>query len=105
MPSPCAHYSRRAFFGIAAAVLAAGAAACDAAARTIGRGGSSGTSPDRAVPARARGPVRENDLPGDPHWDIRHLGAPDAIAGYAGQASVLPGEPVTLYVSTTVPGG
>jgi hypothetical protein len=46
-------------------------------------------------------PVRENDRPGDRHWNIRHLGAPDAIMGYAGQASVRPGEPVTLYVSTT----
>jgi len=41
------------------------------------------------------------DAPGDPHWWIRNLGAPDAIQGYAGQASVLPGEPVDLYVSTT----
>ena len=55
----------------------------------------------RPARAKARGPVRENDLPGDPHWNIRHLGAPDAIVGYAGQASVLPGEPITLYVSTT----
>ncbi len=45
--------------------------------------------------------MAENDLPGDPHWNIRHLGAPDAIVGYAGQASVRPGQPVTLYVSTT----
>ncbi|HEV3069740.1 MAG TPA: N,N-dimethylformamidase beta subunit family domain-containing protein, partial [Streptosporangiaceae bacterium] len=43
----------------------------------------------------------ENSLPGDPHWDIRHLGGPDAMTGYAGQASVLPGEPITLYASTT----
>src|ERR1700723_928676 len=46
-------------------------------------------------------PVPENELPGDPGWWISSLGAPDAIAGYAGQASVLPGEPVRLYVSTT----
>jgi hypothetical protein len=45
--------------------------------------------------------VAENALPGDPKWVIRHLGPADAIMGYAGQASVLPGEPITLYVSTT----
>jgi hypothetical protein len=45
--------------------------------------------------------VPENSLPGDPGWDIRHLGAADAIVGYAGRASVLAGEPVPLFVSTT----
>jgi len=40
-------------------------------------------------------------VPGNPRWDIRHLGGPDAIMGYAGQASVLPGETITLYASTT----
>ncbi len=45
--------------------------------------------------------VPENSLPGDKDWWIKHVGAPDAIMGYAGQASVLPGEPIHLYVSTT----
>jgi hypothetical protein len=99
LPSRYLQYSRRAFFGIAAAMTAVAAAACSAAARTAGRSGSTGQA--RPVRAKAHGPVSENDLPGDPHWNIRHLGAPDAIVGYAGQASVLPGEPVTLFVSTT----
>lgn len=43
----------------------------------------------------------ENSLPGDKDWWIKKAGAPDAILGYAGQVSVLPGEPVHLYVSTT----
>src|SRR5215470_9433100 len=43
----------------------------------------------------------ENSLPGDRHWQITTLGAPDAIMGYASRASVLPGEPIDLYVSTT----
>ena len=43
----------------------------------------------------------ENSLPGDRHWWIKSLGAPDEIMGYTGQASVLPGEYVHLYVSTT----
>ncbi len=101
LPSQYAHYSRRAFFGIAAAVVAAGAAACDTAARTVGRSGSSGKPGGQAGRTPSRGPVSENDLPGDPRWNIRHLGAPDAVVGYAGQASVLPGEPITVYVSTT----
>jgi hypothetical protein len=45
--------------------------------------------------------VSENALPGNRDWPIKHLGAPDAMIGYAGQASVLPGEPITLYASTT----
>src|ERR1700727_3882377 len=85
----------------AAAATAVGAAACSAAARATGRRGSTGQGRAQAGPAKARGPVAENDLPGDPHWNIRHLGAPDAIVGYAGPASVRPGQPVTLYVSTT----
>ena len=59
------------------------------------------SSTGRAKAASHTARSTENDLPGDPHWNIRHLGAPDAIVGYAGQASVLPGEPITLYVSTT----
>jgi hypothetical protein len=47
--------------------------------------------------------VSENSLDGNPGWDIKHLGPAGAIMGYAGQASVLPGEAITLYVSTTSP--
>jgi hypothetical protein len=42
----------------------------------------------------------ENSLPGDPGWRIRNLGPDDAIMGYAGRTSVLPGESFQLYVST-----
>ena len=101
LPAGYAHFSRRAFFGIAAAATAVTAAACDAAARTAGRGGSQSQEQGPRARTIAKGPINENDRPGDPHWNIRRLGAPDAIVGYAGQSSVLPGEPVTLYVSTT----
>jgi len=88
--------SRRAFLGLVAAAVSAAAAACTRAA------GASGTAPARSPrPVTVRRPVSENALPGDPHWDIRHLGPPNAMLGYAGQASVLPGEPVTIYASTT----
>ena len=48
--------------------------------------------------------MAENARPGDPHWEIRHLGAPDAIEGYAGAASVLTGESFPLFVSTAAAG-
>src|SRR5690348_14769473 len=88
--------SRRAFLGLVAAGVPAAVAACT---RTPG---SSGTPPAGSPrPTLARRRVSENALPGDPHWDIRHPGPPNAMLGYAGQASVLPGEPVTIYASTT----
>jgi hypothetical protein len=72
---------------------------------------SAGTGPP-AVPGSARPagvrrgaaapfPAAENARPGTARWHIRHLGAPDAIEGYAGKVSVLPGHPFRIYVSTT----
>src|SRR6266567_4074198 len=65
-------YSRRAFIGMAAGA-AAGAAAIPAVTAGCQSAGPGGTSP----------------------------GPADAMLGYAGRASVLPGEPITLYASTT----
>jgi hypothetical protein len=48
--------------------------------------------------------VPENSLPGARHWEIRHLGAANAITGYAGAASVLTGQSFPLFVSTTSSG-
>jgi len=95
-------FTRRAFLGKAAAA-AAGMPAVGAVASGLTGCTSSGGQPaagKQAHPPR-HAAVPENSLPGDAHWRIRHLGAPDAIMGYAGQSSVLPGEPVHLYVSTT----
>jgi N,N-dimethylformamidase beta subunit-like protein len=95
--SPPSRYSRRGFIG-----LAAGAAGIPAAAAGCQFAGTNGSPQHGATPAPSRrGPVPENSLPGDPHWGIRHLGGPDAMLGFTGQASVLPGEPITLYASTT----
>ncbi|HYB86874.1 MAG TPA: N,N-dimethylformamidase beta subunit family domain-containing protein, partial [Streptosporangiaceae bacterium] len=88
-------HSRRAFLGLVAAATSAVAAACS---RITGPGGG---QPAAAATPSPRRPVSENALAGDPHWNIRHIGARNAMLGYAGQASVLPGEPITLYVSTT----
>ena len=100
-------YTRRAFLGGAAAT-----GATVAAVKLTGSPGAAGAGAARAGPAaetsrQRQGPhstrrrvIAENSLPGDPHWWLSSTGAPDAIMGYAGQASVLPGEPIRLYVST-----
>lgn len=96
--TPQAQPTRRRALGLAAA-----AASVPAVAAIAGCAGS-------APPPKAQGSrklaaghrtVSENSLPGDPHWTITHLGAADAMVGFAGQVSVLPGEPITLYASTT----
>src|SRR5580693_5112171 len=89
-PRPC---TRRTFLGGAAAT-AASRLAGDAA-------GPAATLRRTPAPGLRPATVAENSLPGDRDWWIRRLGAPDEIVGYAGQASVLPGEPADLYVSTT----
>jgi hypothetical protein len=81
--------------------MAAGAAAIPAAIAACGKPGNGGSPAGSGSNASARKRVRENSLPGDPHWNIKHLGGPAAMMGYTGQASVLPGEPITLYASTT----
>ena len=99
-------WTRRAFLGRAAAAAAVPAAVI--AAVKIGesaapaRAGAHKTATPAATKAPGPRSIKaENSLPGDPNWWIKKLGAPDAIVGYAGQASVLPGEPIHLYVSTT----
>jgi len=51
-----------------------------------------------AIPHRR--PVPENSRPGDPHWQLRHLGTEHAIEGYTGKPSVHTGESFHLYVSS-----
>jgi hypothetical protein len=99
--------TRRSFLGRAvaaaaipgAAAVAAEVTGCSAApdARQSGKSGQSGQPRAAQRPSK----LAENARPGDPRWDVRHLGAPGAIMGYAGKASVLAGEPVPLFVSTT----
>jgi hypothetical protein len=59
-----------------------------------------------AAPAAQVGPAGswvavENRRPGTSGWRITHLGAPEAIQGWADQVSASSGERVRLYVSTT----
>ena len=97
--------SRRRFIGLAAAAAAIPAAAIAAdKVLTADRSDAKKVSDaEKRVPAKPKPVVSENSLPGDPDWQITNLGAPNAMLGYAGQASVLPGEPITLYASTTAP--
>jgi hypothetical protein len=95
---PC---TRRTFLG-GAAVTAAAAGGAVAVTR-LAADSARPAATLRRTPAPGLRPatVAENSRPGDRDWWIRRQGAPDEIAGYAGQASVLPGEPADLYVSTT----
>jgi len=96
--------SRRAVLGLGA--LGAGAAAAltarawwpwrPAAANAPAAGGVRVRASEHRPAAR---PVPENARPGDPDWEIRHLGPADALEAYAGAASVLPGESFPLFVS------
>jgi hypothetical protein len=96
-------WTRRAFLGRAAAAAAVPAAVVAAVkiGGDVAGGSATRQASDSRKPVAAPTIKSENAKPGDPNWWIRKLGAPDAIIGYAGQASVLPGEPVHLYVSTT----
>jgi hypothetical protein len=94
------HPSRRAFIGLAAAA-AAGTAGYAAVDLTKSRGATSGPAKRTAAARHPVSTVSENSLPGNPDWPIRHQGTREAMMGYAGQASVLPGQAITLYASTT----
>jgi hypothetical protein len=94
--------TRRAFLGLAVAGVAGAAAAGAEAASKIWRTAPAQQHHPAALTAHPwRNPVPENSLPGDSHWEIRHLGSEHEIEGYAGKASVLSGESFPLFVSTT----
>src|SRR5215470_17644172 len=98
--------TRRVFLGKAAEATGAVTASVVAGSAITGAiSGCTGSSRPNPAPhntkIRLKTSKSENLLPGEPHWWIKHVGAPDAIQGFTGQASVLPGEPVTLFVSTT----
>src|SRR6266700_2507969 len=91
--------SRRAFLGLAAAGVAGTVSACS----NLVHQKASRPAAATASPWRTR-VVAENSLPGTSGWKIRHLGAEHEIEGYAGKASVLAGESVPLFVSTSAAG-
>jgi hypothetical protein len=93
---------RRAFLGLASAAgvgaAVAAIAGCSEGPREPGRPASSG--PRHSASAVRKQPGPEAALPGDEDWVIRNLGAEHEIEGYPGAASVLPGQPVPLFVSS-----
>ncbi len=98
-------WTRRAFLGRAAAAAAVPAAVV-AAAKLGGSPARAGEGRSTAAAGARKGAApwtvaAENQLPGDPHWWLGNMGRPDAIVGYTGEASIRPGEPIHLYVSTT----
>jgi len=90
--------SRRAFLGLAAAGVAGAVSACSGVVPVVP---AAAARPSAATARSWRNPVPENSLPGASDWVIHHLGAEHEIEGYPGKASVLAGEPLPLFVSTT----
>ena len=92
---------RRAFLGAATAGVAAALTACSSESKPAA---APTAAARKTAKPRGSAAVAENARPGDPHWEIRQLGAEHEIEGYAGKASVLPGESFPLFVSTTSSG-
>jgi hypothetical protein len=86
-----------------------GSAAAGAAGLALDACSSPDSSPAGSAAHAARGgpigppasPTPERDLPGDSGWRIRSVGSQHAIEGYADKVSVLPGQTVSLHVSTS----
>jgi hypothetical protein len=97
--------SRRRFIELAATATAipAAAFALDKALTADPSDAKKVSDATKHAASTPRRVVSENALPGDPNWGISNLGQPNDMLGYTGQASVLPGEPITLYASTTAP--
>jgi len=99
--------NRRVVLGAAAAGVVGAVAGGFVLADHSGSHGTDDTAGQVASESSAKAaadqakPVAEEDLPGDADWRITSAGQPDAIVGYAGQFSVLPGQDFDLYVSTT----
>ncbi|MEZ0065225.1 hypothetical protein ABIA32_001213 [Streptacidiphilus sp. MAP12-20] len=93
---------RRSVLGAAAAVGAGlGLAACEAGGTASGGHATQVAAPKGTA---STSDAAEQGKPGAADWRVTRLGAPEDIEGYADRASVRPGEPVALHVSTTAPG-
>ncbi|MFJ7262155.1 N,N-dimethylformamidase beta subunit family domain-containing protein [Streptomyces globosus] len=84
--------------GLSLAVVAGPWSGSAAAARPGRRPGGRGVA---AAPRGGFDVAAENRRPGDPGWRVTRPGAAHAVEGFAERASVLPGEPIGLRVSTT----
>lgn len=73
-----------------------------AAVKLAGQGGQAQAAGHKPAPKpHPKKAVAENSLPGDPHWAVTNVGAPDAMLGYVSPSSITQGQPLTLYASTT----
>lgn len=75
-------------------VVAACVAACTNGGDSPSAPAANGSVPSASSAAQA---------PGTPGWQVTHAGPDHAIEGFADHASILPGDPVKLYVSTAAP--
>jgi hypothetical protein len=98
LPGVDGQTSRRTFLGLAAAAAGGAVSACSGAVRSAA---ARGARPSAAALLPQAAGMPENARPGTSEWVIRQLGADHEIEGYAGRASVLPGESFPLFVSTT----
>jgi hypothetical protein len=90
-----AQLDRRSFLAGAATLAVAGAAGCSRVGATL----ASGRHP-RPKPAPPE-QVQERQQPGHRDWHLKGLGAPGDVEGFALPASVLPGQPFDLFLSST----
>jgi hypothetical protein len=105
--------SRRRFLGlsITAGAVAAALSGCTVLTNRAAPTGpaaplvatSSGGPAKAAVrTARTVGPaVSEASFDGTNDWHLGRIGAPEAVAGYTDKTDVVPGEPFTMYISST----
>jgi hypothetical protein len=95
---------RRALLGAGAAVVGA-LAACGPSARGTAEPLASGAPKPTRTPLLKRSSLtltaQENAKRGDGRWRIDRVGALHEIEGWADRASIKPGEPVGLHISTT----
>lgn len=88
---------------LGAAMAGAGLAACSGNSGTSQAKPGAGPAPQSSASASAA-PQTEQDLPGDADWRLTSVGPQNAIEGYTDKVSVLPGDQVGLYASTTSTG-
>ncbi|MFB7212360.1 N,N-dimethylformamidase beta subunit family domain-containing protein [Streptomyces sp. NPDC056255] len=91
---------RRFLAGALGGAMAGGLGVAGCHSSETGRTGSDGFTPPVAD---RRAENRENARAGDSSWRARSLGPLGAIEGYTDKVSVLSGEELGLYVSTTAP--
>jgi len=84
--------------GVAIVLVMAVCACTDSGSGPAGTASTTATTPAASAAPAASGSGAPTGTPG---WQLTHPGPEHAIEGFADKASVAPGEPVRLFVSTT----